>query len=1304
MGEPIVATATLEDNLSQPFERTSQRLVQNANRSATALEELSEDTRQAARADAELVEGTRRASRSLSGAIPSIEAMQGGFERLQSTTLSVSESVQDAGTGFAGLSGDIELSLGAIAELSGDTLTLARNLDRLDDTSDDAAATLRGELSRAFGLSDREAESLRRELTMLRAGMRETGSESQQSASLLERTFAAAIRSTENLLVSLRRSLNRSGREMDEFGDEARRASGDVGRLSGSLDGIATGVGASVGIFAAAGAGIFAFANQVAMSNQQLLILSERTGVATEQISQLQFAAAQNNIEFDTLEDGLVTLTERIGEAAVFGGEAGEAFQVLGINVRNADGSIRSTTEILPELADTLGRVEDRSLQVALANQIFGDESARLTSILSGGAEGLRAYAEEADRLGVTVREGAARESAEFRRELITTGQAIVAAGRNLIEDYIPSLTAILPPLRDWVLGLRDSALVNQTLIPLLNASVEALTFIANNLRLVEAAWAGVNVAFNLVVAGFATGLDFLLSGIESLLSAASSAAGALGFEGVAEATNTAAAAVLSFREGVMALGEAATETADTWAEEFEDNVREPTRAANEQLDESIEKMGELAEATEDAASAASGPLAGIRTSLETLPAAAQRVGPAIAAGLEPVRDATGEIIDRLGRTRDGFITNIPGAAARGGQRAAQGLQPVIETLMDAEGNVVSVSDNFDMLGPAAQQAGIQAAAGLQQTTGAATRGVQAAVDLNAAYFRFGVQSRQQLEQTARQNIDAFNRIRESGTSDARTLGDIWEQVAESLIRAYGRIPPEFAALNADILRNSQNTTDATTRAFENLGVSITDITDRTAADVISDFALVRVEGSRTPGVIQDAFLSGTEEIIRIQGRIPPNWETIGNQLVARGVLTSDALAAAFGEAGTSISSSLQDAAQSGADAFDRLVQEGLSAAQALAQLQFDFDVGGSALTAGNQRLVEEGIRTGQLDLSRSTEDLRAVLRELAEQLRGTTGTTGAALSAREVIQRLIDDVRRELARREGDSQDQQQQQIQPDRDREGGTGGGQGPATGVFAGPSGVSGGSRPGLVEEVAFGQGPAIFEDRTTDELIAELTMLSERLRALTAIQDPGALLANAEAINALNREMERLRDEIRRREAPAFLGATPTISTPGITVSGPGPSSRGGGAPGDGDGTRAGGGEREPALNLSTGLGLGGPERQNTSLVIGTGEESFLESIAEREARERLEREGVSGVLLRRQARIVTRDDDALNNLTRAVENNTEARREREERGSTVNVTIQNVTVQEQVPDARTMVRELGPELEEAVRRREIDLEV
>lgn len=179
----------------------------------------------------------------------------------------------------------------------------------------------------------------------------------------------------------------------------------------------------------------------------KLTDLSERTGIAIEDLSRLGYVAQMSGISADEMTGAINRLSQGMANG-------NSAFEAMGVSVRNADGSLRSQIEVLGEVADKFATYRDGTAKTALAMDLFGKSGASLIPVLNGGSAGIAKLSQESDRLGNTISTELAQSSAELNDNL---DRLRVLSG-NAAQSVAGSLTPALVSLTDAMIANIEKA------------------------------------------------------------------------------------------------------------------------------------------------------------------------------------------------------------------------------------------------------------------------------------------------------------------------------------------------------------------------------------------------------------------------------------------------------------------------------------------------------------------------------------------------------------------------------------------------------------------------------------------------------------------------------------------------------------------------------------------------------------------------------------------------------------------------------------------------------------------------------
>ncbi len=169
--------------------------------------------------------------------------------------------------------------------------------------------------------------------------------------------------------------------------------------------------------------------------------MSEKVGIATDELSKLAYSAKFANVDVNGLQSALVKFSKNASEAATGSGEAAGAFQALGISVKDANGNLKPTEELVKDVADAFVQYEDGAGKVSAATALFGKSGAELIPMLNKGRDGLKEQADELERLGGVVMPDAAKRSAEFKDNVDRLSTAMGGFGKIIANEILPTLT-----------------------------------------------------------------------------------------------------------------------------------------------------------------------------------------------------------------------------------------------------------------------------------------------------------------------------------------------------------------------------------------------------------------------------------------------------------------------------------------------------------------------------------------------------------------------------------------------------------------------------------------------------------------------------------------------------------------------------------------------------------------------------------------------------------------------------------------------------------------------------------------------
>lgn len=196
---------------------------------------------------------------------------------------------------------------------------------------------------------------------------------------------------------------------------------------------------------------LFDIVSNSAQAADDLLTLSEITGVSTDTLQKFQFASELVDVPMETFQDALKETTMRLGEINDGSQDTISMFRLLGISATDANGNLRSSEEVFYDAIDALSGIENTTQRDAIALKLFGESAQNLNPLIIAGSDSLREYGQQAENAGIIMGEDALTGAAAFNDQLdvlkLTIGGITNTLGAELAQSFTDLLVAITPVL-----------------------------------------------------------------------------------------------------------------------------------------------------------------------------------------------------------------------------------------------------------------------------------------------------------------------------------------------------------------------------------------------------------------------------------------------------------------------------------------------------------------------------------------------------------------------------------------------------------------------------------------------------------------------------------------------------------------------------------------------------------------------------------------------------------------------------------------------------------------------------------------
>lgn len=228
-----------------------------------------------------------------------------------------------------------------------------------------------------------------------------------------------------------------AGEQMKSFGNKVTEVGEKLKPLSAAAAGIVTGM---VGL-----------GYNAVKTADDLNTLSKQTGLSTDTLQKMQYAAELVDVPFDRISGAVTKMKKSMGGS-------GEAFDKLGVSVTDSTGHMRNAESVFFDVIKAMSRIPNEVERDQIAYEIFGRSADELAGIIDDGGQALREYGDEAERLGLVLsgdtltalnetNDAVDKSKAQFKAAALELG-ATIAQGLIPIIDKV---TDIIQKIVAWM-------------------------------------------------------------------------------------------------------------------------------------------------------------------------------------------------------------------------------------------------------------------------------------------------------------------------------------------------------------------------------------------------------------------------------------------------------------------------------------------------------------------------------------------------------------------------------------------------------------------------------------------------------------------------------------------------------------------------------------------------------------------------------------------------------------------------------------------------------------------------------------
>ena len=348
-------------------------------------------------------------------------------------------------------------------EISGDTTGLNSALKKSNDELKTTQSRL-NEVNNALKMDPNNVELVaakQRELAKAVKTTKEMYENARDAAAEAKRQFEAGAITQEKydeyvvVVGNLKGKFDEAKKAADGFAKESSNLNKTLSTVATTSGKVAEATRAVSAAAAIAVGSIVSMGIKAAQTADELMTLSQQTGVSTEELQKMQYAADLVDVSVDDMVNAMARLTSKMGSSSK---EVQEAFNKLGVSVTDSSGQMRDNQEVFYDVLQSLSRIGNETERDQMAMDLFGKSANELAGIIDDGGEALRAYGEEAANLGLIMDEQTLQAlnkvNDEFDRLKNLAKMEFAKAGASALETLTPVIETLInaiSSLLQWI-------------------------------------------------------------------------------------------------------------------------------------------------------------------------------------------------------------------------------------------------------------------------------------------------------------------------------------------------------------------------------------------------------------------------------------------------------------------------------------------------------------------------------------------------------------------------------------------------------------------------------------------------------------------------------------------------------------------------------------------------------------------------------------------------------------------------------------------------------------------------------------
>ena len=343
---------------------------------------------------------------------------------------------------------------GITIELGGDASGLNKALGDVNTKLNDTQAQLK-DVNRLLKLDPKNTELLAQKQKLLANQIENTNKKLNTLKDVQKDMDKNGVDKNSDQYMALQREIISTEREVESLKTASEETSNAMSGIAQAADKVSEAAGkvadktrALSGAAAGALGAIGGLALKTAASADELNTMAKQTGFSVEELQKFQYASDLVDVSMSDITGAASKLKKAIGSDS-------KELAALGVETKNADGSMRDISDVFYDTLAALGNINNETERDSKAMEIFGRSADSLAGIVDDGGKSLKDLGQEAEDMGLIM----SQDTVDSLNQVNDKIDRLKAQSKLRLAETGAKAMEVLAPVLEKVLGLIDGLL-----------------------------------------------------------------------------------------------------------------------------------------------------------------------------------------------------------------------------------------------------------------------------------------------------------------------------------------------------------------------------------------------------------------------------------------------------------------------------------------------------------------------------------------------------------------------------------------------------------------------------------------------------------------------------------------------------------------------------------------------------------------------------------------------------------------------------------------------------------------------------